>query len=697
MGHASVRIPYSTPWYKPQLDDMLKEIEKYKRQVSLMKMTLAEVAKERDAALASGRKSTETIGQLCDDAVGRENLKTKAIAEAEAAKEAVKQGQHEREMLQADNARLRARVQTLQCEVDDLKNSMSGYVEDRIQAERAAADEKVAAARAQGEARAAMMQAKTISDERDQAIMRCQQAQAEVKSLHAAEEGEAQRAEEERKARLEALILDVKPLSKETIGSKAAELSYLEGEELAKLSSKYTDPEAVWSMLEPQNFDGLHDTPVMLLSANWLKTQRPARLPERAKLPPEAFINGRALRTIFQAIDKGLAKGMVRPLPIVCALLPKSTLGGGACSHPDPAGACLEQLVNALDLRWNEFARQRGGIKSTGVTDIGVFIDWACMYQAPDFGEAPSSTGALSARGAAPARKRNEHEQAVFDAAQKDVHILFAHTLTTVWMLPEGKHSVGPKEIKYTEAWPSYLYLLASILKPSNLNELLAWPQMLDLAGVKPSTDPAVPIPNGHYEQEKICRRAPPEPLTFARGHEHGSLVGAGGLVAEQYPEALCAMLAGAEELDFRRCCWGDEEAAWLALVLPLCGRLQRLFLSGNQIGNAGACALATAIQGGALRSLKMLTLDNNEIGDTGALSLFQSFSPAEGAPLAIDDLKQLLLNNNAINDTSAIALAGAISSSNCLAGCKVNLDGNPATKATKKVVKKALKKARKP
>ena len=273
-----------------------------------------------------------------------------------------------------------------------------------------------------------------------------------------------------------------------------------------------------------------------------------------------------------------------------------------------------------------------------------------------------------------------------------------------------------------------FLYLLATLIKPSNLNELLQWPQLLDLSG-------------GTEDASAVCRRAPCEPLTFHSGHEHGACLGAAGLVATQYPEALCAMLAGVEELDFRRCNWSDEEAAWLATILPLCGRLQRLHLSGNQIGNAGACALANAvsapldllhtalsgaqitralrtphptdgwspfltcllafgwqISNGALRSLKMLSLDNNDIGDTGASALFTALSPGEGdAELPVKDLKALTLNNNAINDSSALALAGAISSSNTLAGCKVNLDGNPATKVSRKAVKKALKKAKKP
>ena len=110
MGHDPVKLPYSQPLHKPQLDVTMQELDRYKRQVAVLKKALADVAKERDAAVESGRNATETISQLCDDAVSRERRKTKAIEEADAAKAALEQGRHEREQLIADQARLRARV-----------------------------------------------------------------------------------------------------------------------------------------------------------------------------------------------------------------------------------------------------------------------------------------------------------------------------------------------------------------------------------------------------------------------------------------------------------------------------------------------------------------------------------------------------------------------------------------------------------
>ena len=48
----------------------------------------------------------------------------------------------------------------------------------------------------------------------------------------------------------------------------------------------------------------------------------------------------------------------------------------------------------------------------------------------------------------------------------------------------------------------------------------------------------------------------------------------------------------------------------------------QKLYLAGNQIGNAGVSALASACADGALASLQMLIISRNNIGDAGATAL---------------------------------------------------------------------------
>ena len=129
-------------------------------------------------------------------------------------------------------------------------------------------------------------------------------------------------------------------------------------------------------------------------------------------------------------------------------------------------------------------------------------------------------------------------------------------------------------------------------------------------------------------------------------------------------------------------------------MILPLCGGLKRLLLSGNRIGNAGASALSEALSSPNLQTLELIALDNNAIGDAGASSLFQrmSLSADADAPI-LHGLKTLTLSNNEINDASVVALSGAVAGGALRACKKLALDGNPASKNSVKGVKKALKK----
>lgn len=254
-------------------------------------------------------------------------------------------------------------------------------------------------------------------------------------------------------------------------------------------------------------------------------------------------------------------------------------------------------------------------------------------------------------------------------------------------MVPEANRPAGPNELSYSSAWPDYLRIASTLVKPSNISDMNAWPQLLIL-GEDPDG-----VKFGRAEQEKAPRPAPPEPLSFSPGHTLGHLDKSSKLIVSGLPSVICDALAGIEELDYRRCNWGDEEAAWLAVVLPLCGRLKRLLLSCNRISDAGVTALSGALSSRNMQTLELLALDNNEIGDIGASALFQRMSPDGESEVILRELKTLSLSNNALGDASVTALSGAIGGG-ALRGCKkVALDGNPASKATVKAVKKALKK----
>jgi hypothetical protein len=686
MGVSTVKLPHSQPWYRPQLDETIDELERSRREVLKLKEVVASIAKERDSAFEAGRRSAEIIIQKSEENKVLSGRIAGALEEAKRDRFATETLRKGLEGAQGENNKLRARISTLGAELENLKAALSTYLAERIKAEQTSAEATVTAAQAQAEARKARQAREEVLRERETFKSQIEAAERAVAAQANAEREAKERAVAERRARAEAKAVQVGTDTKALLQTKMGQVSQMSEERLADFSDKYVDAASIWTLLEPRSYHGQHDSQFVLLSAAWLRTQRPTRLPDRRNLPPEAIIPVRSLRAIYSTIDKGVAKGMSRPLPIICILHPRMRLGLSGAHHPDPDGRYLETIVKALDARWAEFTRRRGGSQSTGVTDLGVFFEWSSLYMQPD--DEPPNGGGGSGRGGQQQR-RTEHEDRVFEAALPEVHTLFAHRLTTVWMLHEGvaEERFGPLDLVYSSAWPNYLHMLASLIKPSNIADTNAWPQLLrfgkDADGVQ----------LGRAEQERVPRAAVAEPLAFCSGHKLHGLDGHSELLEGQWAEATAAIFAGAEELDFRRCNWGDEEVSWLSVVLPLCGRLKRLLLAGNRIGNLGASALAGSLSNPNLASLEMLTLDNNAIGDAGASALFQRMSPNEFDEVILHELKQLSLANNELNDDSVLALSGAVMGG-ALRGCKkVILDGNPATKATVKGVKKALKK----
>ena len=80
-------------------------------------------------------------------------------------------------------------------------------------------------------------------------------------------------------------------------------------------------------------------------------------------------------------------------------------------------------IIRTLDARWSEFTRRRGGNQSTGVTDLGVFIDWASLYMQP-----------LDTASGKPHYRRTEHEATVFADALTQVAaaILWTAIITAI-------------------------------------------------------------------------------------------------------------------------------------------------------------------------------------------------------------------------------------------------------------------------
>ncbi len=110
--------------------------------------------------------------------------------------------------------------------------------------------------------------------------------------------------------------------------------------ELAKLGTKYTDPEALWEAL-----GALDGKATLILRGSWVKKQRGGRLPKRGdELPPEALITVQELREIH-------AKALALPDRYEFKAgpsRPETALPAIALSHywrtkehPDPDGVTL--------------------------------------------------------------------------------------------------------------------------------------------------------------------------------------------------------------------------------------------------------------------------------------------------------------------------------------------------------------------
>ena len=178
-------------------------------------------------------------------------------------------------------------------------------------------------------------------------------------------------------------------------------LQSLSAAEVQEIGGNFTRPEAIFDALELAGGEA-----TVLLRASWLRRQRGhgARLPKRgSSLPPSALISAAELRAIYAA-----ARGRVGRKHASLPLIAVSHMWRSK-EHPDPDGQTLRLLVEALDARWEEF-------ESFGVADVGIFLDFCSLWQAP----------------------RTEEQTIVFGESLRAINLWYAHQHTTVWVLSGG-------------------------------------------------------------------------------------------------------------------------------------------------------------------------------------------------------------------------------------------------------------------
>ena len=88
------------------------------------------------------------------------------------------------------------------------------------------------------------------------------------------------------------------------------------------------------------------------------------------------------------------------------------------------------------------------------------------------------------------------------------------------------------------------------------------------------------------------------------------------------YRRAVETRFATAEKLFYTGLRWKDEDIKVLSRALGEAKALQRLILWNNEIGDAGAAALAACLREGAAPKLKEIDLSGNQIGYAGKAAL---------------------------------------------------------------------------
>lgn len=210
------------------------------------------------------------------------------------------------------------------------------------------------------------------------------------------------------------------------------------------------------------------------------------------------------------------------------------------------------------------------------MTDLGVFVDFSSLYQAP----------------------RTEAQTKVFLASLKGINLWYAHQLSTVWLVTsDGEPSTAKSRSRsrgrglrndyrelsvasatsaasvtsssgdgalagaesdaeaeeeeepahrdyYSRGWCCFEYALSQMIKASNTSVRTDWPQVVDLGRADMG------------DQTVFRRPAPAEPLSFYEGHECGELVytnGADrdGIVAPAFRRTIFSLLGGVRELNY--------------------------------------------------------------------------------------------------------------------------------------------------
>jgi len=365
----------------------------------------------------------------------------------------------------------------------------------------------------------------------------------------------------------------------------------IKAKQLAPLSAKW--------LLARAGYKGTDVERRGVTKTKWAKTGEPTPLPPRQVLEkedPAAYLTAEvfqaglaAFAELCEANSAGSAG--IEAVPIILASHVWETE-----EHADPAGVVLGRVAANL-------ARQMQTYQAWGFDDVGVFLDWPCLYQS-----VPS--GAFT---------RTPEQEKHMALARQELPIWIAHKMTTVYHLPDQQVTPPPAE----HGWLFFTTSLCALFKDSpptkpfkvKHDQLVPfWAKIVDLSDEDVANDTS-----GINPQAGTPKRRPPlsaphfieqlKPKWFSAADERERTT-----LEHNYRFAIEDGFNSLERLSYGKLNWTDDDVAELAscfqeVSMP---HVTELDLSWNDMRDGkGLEAIGFAISIGALHSLQRLNLIN--------------------------------------------------------------------------------------
>ena len=384
--------------------------------------------------------------------------------------------------------------------------------------------------------------------------------------------------------------------------------------------------------------------------------------------------------------------------------------------HPDCDGEQLRLLCTRLKTLFPSLGVLRrsgllGVCQAYGFRDMGVFFDWASLFQKdPKLwteAELTAEEKRTEDQRRAAERYRDSRTEAQAQATKfaldHTMDLWYAHSKTTVVLLTELPKKL-PKSFDAirtyeSRGWTTFERCSAELGKTFTLQQA-GWPLVIDL--MSPDCLPHQPDCLPHQagwplvidlgKQRAALRRLPTTPermeelfkeRSFTNGADRAQVLALYektaravlGCVKElsffgipfdpkdpwRSPERLGQALnfcVNLKRLDLNFTGLTDEHLASISGVLSsgALPQLEQLFLGFNRLGPRGVEALGSALVRGVAPGLKVMFFVGNDLGDAGLQSFAAFIAMGKARELQLVDL-----GSNDIGDAGAVALADAV------------------------------------